>query len=37
MKISVLGFTFGIIAALLAGAVQARDDGIYAIATQAMV
>ena len=27
MKTSVLGFTFGIIAALLVGAVQARDDG----------
>jgi hypothetical protein len=29
MKNSVLGLTFGIIAALLAGAVQARDDGRY--------
>ena len=29
MKTSVLGFTFRIVAALLVGAVQARDDGRY--------
>ena len=31
MKIVVLGFTFGVIAATLIGAVQARDDGRYTL------
>ncbi len=29
MKIPVLGFTFGILVALVTGTVQARDDGRY--------
>lgn len=31
MKIVVLGFTFGVIAVTLIGAVQARDDGRYTL------